>query len=73
MIKTLVNCHALLGENARPSDGPVDIVIDGKKIRDVRPAGSRPPEGLALMRRIKAEFDPKGLLNPGRFHVDATP
>lgn len=33
----------------------------------------RPPEGLALMRRIKAEFDPKGLLNPGRFHVDATP
>jgi glycolate oxidase FAD binding subunit len=31
----------------------------------------RPPEGLAVMRRIKAEFDPKGLLNPGRFPVDA--
>ncbi|MEO7705204.1 MAG: FAD-binding oxidoreductase [Thermoflexales bacterium] len=31
----------------------------------------RRPEGLALMRRIKAEFDPKGLLNPGRFLVDA--
>lgn len=33
----------------------------------------RPPEGLAVMRRIKAEFDPKGLLNPGRFLVDAVP
>ena len=31
----------------------------------------RPPEGLAVMRRIKAEFDPEGLLNPGRFLVDA--
>jgi glycolate oxidase FAD binding subunit len=33
----------------------------------------RPSEGLSVMRRIKSEFDPKGLLNPGRFHVDAAP
>lgn len=33
----------------------------------------QPPEGLAVMRRIKSEFDPKGLLNPGRFLVDAAP
>jgi glycolate oxidase FAD binding subunit len=26
-----------------------------------------PPPGLDLMRRLKAEFDPAGLLNPGRF------
>jgi glycolate oxidase FAD binding subunit len=26
-----------------------------------------PPPTLALMRKIKNEFDPKGLLNPGRF------
>ncbi len=32
---------------------------------------ARPSEGLSVMRRIKSEFDPKGLLNPGRFHVDA--
>jgi len=45
--------------------------ISGGMSESVTPG--RPPEGLALMRRIKAEFDPKGLLNPGRFHVDATP
>jgi glycolate oxidase FAD binding subunit len=26
-----------------------------------------PPDGVAVMRRLKAEFDPKGVLNPGRF------
>jgi glycolate oxidase FAD binding subunit len=26
-----------------------------------------PPPGLSLMREIKREFDPKGILNPGRF------
>jgi glycolate oxidase FAD binding subunit len=26
-----------------------------------------PPEGFSTMRRLKAEFDPKGILNPGRF------
>ncbi len=27
----------------------------------------RPPDGLGVMRRLKAAFDPKGILNPGRF------
>jgi len=31
--------------------------------------GASPP-GLDLMRRIKTEFDPLGLLNPGRFVID---
>jgi glycolate oxidase FAD binding subunit len=26
-----------------------------------------PPEGLSVMQRLKAAFDPKGILNPGRF------
>jgi len=26
-----------------------------------------PPEGLGVMQRLKAAFDPKGILNPGRF------
>lgn len=42
---TLCNCLALLGPDAVPSDGPVDIVIDGPTIAAVRPAGSAPPEG----------------------------
>ncbi|OAI42725.1 hypothetical protein AYO41_03785 [Verrucomicrobia bacterium SCGC AG-212-E04] len=29
----------------------------------------RPPNGLEVMRRIKAEFDPANILNPGRFLV----
>jgi FAD/FMN-containing dehydrogenase len=26
-----------------------------------------PPEGLSVMQRLKAAFDAKGILNPGRF------
>jgi len=45
MRKTLAGCHALLGEDARPSNGPVDVVIDGHYIQEVRPSGVAPPEG----------------------------
>lgn len=31
------------------------------------PRWGTPPAGLDLMRRLKAEFDPAGLLNPGQF------
>ena len=48
MVKTLVNCQALLGEDARMSEVPVDIVIDGKKIRDIRPSGTAVPEGEVI-------------------------
>src|SRR5438874_5785663 len=46
--KTLVGAIALLGEDARPSDGPVDIVIDGRLINDIRPSGAKPPEGTVI-------------------------
>ena len=29
--------------------------------------GVAPPQTLSIMREIKRQFDPKGLLNPGRF------
>jgi len=29
--------------------------------------GPIPESALAVMRRLKAEFDPRGVLNPGRF------
>jgi glycolate oxidase FAD binding subunit len=31
------------------------------------PRWGAPPPGLDLMRRIKAEFDPAGMLNQGRY------
>ena len=34
----LANCRALLGIDAKLSEGPVDIVIDGRRIVEVRPA-----------------------------------
>ena len=48
MRKTLIGCYALLDEDARPSDGPVDVVIDGRTIHEVRPSGSAPPEGQSI-------------------------
>ncbi len=46
--KTLCNCLALLGTDASPSDGPVDIVIRGTTIAAVRPSGEAEPEGEAI-------------------------
>ncbi len=45
---TLTNAQALLGEAARLSDGPVDIVVREGKIAEIRPAGAREPEGTAV-------------------------
>jgi 5-methylthioadenosine/S-adenosylhomocysteine deaminase len=47
-LKTLIGAIALLGEEMRPSAGPVDIVVDGKTIRDIRPSGAAAPEGQAI-------------------------
>jgi len=47
-LKTLIGAIALLGEEMRPSAGPVDIVVDGKTIREIRPSGAAAPEGHAI-------------------------
>lgn len=48
MKKTISGCLALIGEEARPSDGPVDIVIDGKRIAAIRLHGAAEPEGEVI-------------------------
>ena len=45
MRKTIVGCRALLGEAALPSRGAVDIVVEGRLIREIRPHGAAEPEG----------------------------
>jgi 5-methylthioadenosine/S-adenosylhomocysteine deaminase len=59
--KTLVGCLALLGEAAKPSAGPVDIVIDGKTIHDIRPAGAQAQEGEAI--DMRGRLVTAGLIN----------
>jgi 5-methylthioadenosine/S-adenosylhomocysteine deaminase len=63
--KTLVGCLALLGEDARPSDGLVDIVIDGRLIHEIRSSGSAPTEGHAI--DLNGRLLTAGLIN-GHHH-----
>lgn len=48
MAWTLTGAIALLGPEARASDGPVDIVIEGGRIAAIRPAGSAEPVGTVI-------------------------
>jgi len=45
---TLLGCRALTGADATLSEGPVDIVIAGSRIRSIAPSGEREPEGEAI-------------------------
>lgn len=65
MTKTLAGCRALLGEDARPSNGPVDIIVKGRLIHEIRPSGAAAPEGeiIDLRNRLVAP----GLIN-GHHH-----
>jgi glycolate oxidase FAD binding subunit len=51
-----------------PVDGGVVVERAPRALREaVDPWGPVPPPALAVMRAIKQEFDPSGVLNPGRF------
>src|SRR5437660_5243472 len=63
--KTLVGALALIGEEAQPSDGAVDIVLDGRLIHEIRPSGAKPPEGEAI--DLKGRLLTAGLIN-GHHH-----
>lgn len=45
---TLKDCWALLGEDARMSSGPVDIVIAGNRIQSISPAGESEGQGETI-------------------------
>src|SRR6188472_1991144 len=63
--KTLVGGLALIGPDFVPSDGPVDIVIDGRTIHDIRPSGAQPVEGTAI--GMRGRLLTAGLIN-GHHH-----
>jgi glycolate oxidase FAD binding subunit len=44
------------------------VVLDAPEaVRSRVDVWGPPPDGFSTMKRLKAEFDPKGILNPGRF------
>lgn len=47
-LRTLKGGMAILGEDMKPSTGPVDIVIERGVIRDIRPADAAEPEGEVI-------------------------
>ena len=65
MRKTLLGCVALIGEDARPTDGSVDIVVEDRLIRDIRPSGAAAPEGRAI--DMRGHLVTAGLIN-GHHH-----
>lgn len=62
---TLTGCLALLGEAARRSEGPVDIVVEDGRIARIAPAGSLPPAGEAI--DVRGRLCTAGLIN-GHHH-----
>lgn len=58
---TFLGSLALLGEEAKLSNGPVDIVIEAKKIIEIRPTGAKPPEGTVV--DMRGRLVTAGLIN----------
>jgi len=49
------------------------IIAASDSLRDVLDVWGELPAAIKKMRRLKAQFDPKGILNPGRFIGDPPP
>ena len=58
---TLQGGIALLGPDSVPSDGPVDIVIDGRRIVAIRPTGEAAPDGRVI--DLRGRLVTPGLIN----------
>lgn len=64
-VRTICGCLALLGPHARPSEGPVDIVVRDGRIGEIRPSGVAAPEGEVI--DATNRLATPGLIN-GHFH-----
>jgi len=64
LVGALARLRATVGE----VDGAVIVERAPRAVRErLDPWGPVPAPAMAMMRAIKAEFDPRGVLNPGRF------
>ena len=61
------NLFAPVRREAMAAEGSL-VLQDAPPILKARvDAWGKPGDGFDVMRRLKAEFDPRGLCNPGRF------
>ena len=64
----LAGAVASLRASLEPEGGSLVVERAPRAVKDALDVwGPVAPEALALMRRLKSEFDPAGILNPGRF------
>ncbi|HUK12314.1 MAG TPA: FAD-binding oxidoreductase [Thermoanaerobaculaceae bacterium] len=56
-----------LRSEAEAADGSLVLEAAPVALKRVLDAWGEPREGFSVMRRLKAEFDPHGVMNPGRF------
>ena len=56
-----------LRSEAEAAGGSLVLEAAPVAIKRVLDAWGEPREGFSVMRRLKAEFDPRGVMNPGRF------
>jgi glycolate oxidase FAD binding subunit len=57
-----------LRELAEDADGSLVLTSAPVDVRRSIGTWGNPPAGIEMMRRLKAQFDPDGVLGPGRFH-----
>jgi glycolate oxidase FAD binding subunit len=64
----LAGAVAGLRASLAPEGGSLVVECAPRAVKDALDVwGPVAPEALAVMRRLKSEFDPAGILNPGRF------
>jgi glycolate oxidase FAD binding subunit len=67
MLGALVQSLAAAREALVSLGGYLVVMALPEAARDGIDVWGTPPDGLGVMQRLKAAFDPKGILNPGRF------
>lgn len=66
-VEVLVNALEGLRQVAEAAEGWLVLQAAPPSVKGQVDAWGKPGEGFDAMRRLKAEFDPRGLCNPGRF------